>query len=144
THDLQRLLARQVLHARLDVYIKVLARVVVDHVDGHVIVHSADRVHQLHEGREVHQRIAVQLKAQKAAETLEHAVHAVAALVHGHGIERVHALDAPRHVHHRVPRYAHHVYRVVFGIQAAQHDGVRAVRGLVEAHDGEGIHAIVE
>lgn len=63
-HDLERLLAVEVLLTGGDAYIEVLGRVVVVHVHGHIVVHAADGVHELDKGVEVHDRVAVYLEAE--------------------------------------------------------------------------------
>ena len=143
-HDLQRRFAVQVLLPGGDADVEVLRRVVIVHVDGDVVVHAADGVHQLDEGVEVHDGVAVYLEAQDVLETVHQPVNTVAAAVDVRCVERVDLLDRPGDVHHRVARDADDLYLVVLRVDAAAHHGVGVVADLVQADDEEGVHILVE
>ena len=143
-HDLERLLAVEVLLTGGDAYIEVLGRVVVVHVHGHIVVHAADGVHELDKGVEVHDRVAVYLEAEDVLEAVHEPVDAVAAVVDARGVERVDLLDRPGDVDHRVARDADDVDLVRLGVHTADHHGVRVVADLVETDDEEGVHVLIE
>ena len=135
--DLYRVLSVQVLHSFFVMNVQVLGGVIVVHVIGHLIIHTADGIHQLRHRVQFHHEIVVRGIADEVFNLLLDPLNALSV------VHRVDLGNLPRHIHHSVPVDAQHVHRAVFHVVTAHHHGVRvaaAALAVIPAHQKEGIH----
>ena len=134
---LQGIAAVQVLGALAEMDVQVLIGVVVVHVQGHVEIHAADLVHQLHEGLQAHLYREVHGDAQRVGHGVRQQGHAALA------VGGVDLLGFAVDVNAGVPGDADAGNGLIFGVEAHQDVGVRAAVAVVRAGDQDGEEVVL-
>ena len=133
------MLAVEKLLARLEINVQILRRVVVVHILRHVKFHAADQIHRRLERVQVHEQIAVHLKAQKLRQRPLQPLHALDLAA---GVDRVDLDKTAAGVDGRIARDAQQRRLLFVHVQVGDDDGIGAVAVAVRPGEQDVVNAV--
>ena len=138
------LLAVQMLLAFFQVDVQILRRIIVLHIERHVIIHAADRIHDGCNAVKVDDNVFIRPEAHQTLDFLARLldVAALAAGIHAVGCVDLLARAGCRVVAHGVARDVHDVDGLVLGIHGCDHQSVCSCFVLINCADHERKHIV--